>query len=1158
MSKFTGNIIRLPAVTPTQNSASGVYTLDDQFTAQSSGTWPIVRDQYFNYTTLLLTGAVQGTAYPNPVTQPYSFLSDASTNNFVVSPNGDVSARPFNPYLNSYSNYFGGSSDFLRASVSAISSSSFTVEAWVYFAGASTTNATIYDFANATNGYGMYLVHTSPGNLTAQFYSNNTGTLIGQISTNFAGNYNKWVHVAVSYDGSTYRLFVGGFLVGTPVSSATQVVAINTLTVGARSDSSPTQVWLGYISNFRYVTGSALYTTNFTPSISPLGIAGTGTTRLLTCQSNRFIDNSSSPLTLTVTGTPAVSQNSPFVSYDTTNGSGYFDGTGDYLSVADNTALDMEASDFTMECWVYLSETPSSADGIFAKRTDIGTFGGVLIFFNGLTPNFYATLNGSSWGIAFSSSISATLNAWTHLAFTRSGNTWTIYVNGVSGGTGNSSGTVPNNTSAFVVGAYSSDGNATYLFPAGYISNVRVVKGTAITPPAGGPTAPLQAVTNTSLLTLQTRAPATNNGFIDSSPNNFVVTRNGNTTQGSFSPFSPTGWSVLNSATSCLAAGSASDWTFLTNTTALWTFEMWVYPTVSGTNMILIDNNDFNSANVGINCYKNSSNQVQLNICRGVGGSLVVQFTSTGTLNINAWNNIVITYDQSLASQNLKFYLNGASAETANKTANAPSNSAAPGTLTIGRYRTVASDGVVGYLGSLRISNIVRTPSGVPTSAYTSDANTKLLICQYNRFLDGSANNYTLTVTNSPSIQAFSPFAPAQSYIPSQIGGSGYFPGSTSVWLVAPDNPALELGSNDFTIECWVYSTADFSATRTITAKWSHFVFGFNTTPAFYFAWYGTTNGSATGTLISTAPNAWHHLAVCRQGSTLYMFQNGQKLTQSNSTITGTLNNDNYGPLIGGNENVVGGVIASATEPWYGYISGYRIVNGTALYTSSFPIPTAPPTAIPNTSLLLNFTNGGIVDATGKNNLETVANSGVQTSQAKWSPGSMYFDGGGDWLVVPKTGNWSIGSSEPFTIEAWVYLTAAQANYRAILSDYNSGTPGSSKYLFINSSGIEFQLGTTAGTIASCTQSFSQNQWYYIAITRNSSNVISMYVDGTSKTVSQATQSGGFLDVGSFFYVGRWGGATAYEWYGYIDDLRITKGIARTITASPTGPFPLG
>ena len=159
MSKFTGNIIRLPAVTPTQNSASGVYTLDDQFTAQSSGTWPIVRDQYFNYTTLLLTGAVQGTAYPNPVTQPYSFLSDASTNNFVVSPNGDVSARPFNPYLNNYSNYFSSASSYFTPPSSAIptgAGTAFTIEAWVY-PSASASTFTLIGIGSAGNFIDLYV-----------------------------------------------------------------------------------------------------------------------------------------------------------------------------------------------------------------------------------------------------------------------------------------------------------------------------------------------------------------------------------------------------------------------------------------------------------------------------------------------------------------------------------------------------------------------------------------------------------------------------------------------------------------------------------------------------------------------------------------------------------------------------------------------------------------------------------------------------------------------------------------------------------------------------------------------------------------------------------------------------------------------------------------
>jgi len=87
-----------------------------------------------------------------------------------------------------------------------------------------------------------------------------------------------------------------------------------------------------------------------------------------------------------------------------------------------------------------------------------------------------------------------------------------------------------------MVGGDVNNGNNFY----GYASNVRFVKGTDVygagNPSITVPTTPLTAITNTQLLTCQA------NRFRDASTNNFTITRNGNTTQGSFSPFSQTGW----------------------------------------------------------------------------------------------------------------------------------------------------------------------------------------------------------------------------------------------------------------------------------------------------------------------------------------------------------------------------------------------------------------------------------------------------------------------------------------------------------------------------------------------------------------------------------------------------------------------------------------
>jgi len=203
-----------------------------------------------------------------------------------------------------------------------------------------------------------------------------------------------------------------------------------------------------------------------------------------------------------------------------------FDGSGDYLSVPDDTAFDFGAGDFTIEGWI---NTSSSVEQIFAAQWPGGSDRGWVI---ALTPSsstflFAYTTNGSTQ-INASATASLPVGTWTHIALCRSGSSLNFFANGVLVGTASiGSSTIYSSSTALLVGAYTT--GVTPFF--GYISNFRIVKGTAVyTSSFVVPTGPLKNITNTSLLTCQSPT------LVDNSSNGFTVTAVGNAAVSSVQP----------------------------------------------------------------------------------------------------------------------------------------------------------------------------------------------------------------------------------------------------------------------------------------------------------------------------------------------------------------------------------------------------------------------------------------------------------------------------------------------------------------------------------------------------------------------------------------------------------------------------------------------
>jgi len=446
------------------------------------------------------------------------------------------------------------------------------------------------------------------------------------------------------------------------------------------------------------------------------------------------------------------------------------------------------------------------------------------------------------------------------------------------------------------------------------------------------------------------------------------------------------------------------------------------------------------------------------------------------------------------------------------------------------------------------LDRILIGSSAEPTDPYF--ANVSLLLhgdgsngAQNNTFIDSSVNNFTITRNGNTTQGSFSKFNTAP-YSTTTNGGSAYFDGSGD-YLTAPDNAALQLGSSNFTIEFWVnFSVVPGAAqgaalvSKFDTSNTGYEVILYNNTM------YFQAQSANIGMTYAFTPTAgtWYHIAWTRSGANSYGFINGA-LVASTSAASGSITNLAQALQIGRR--------GDNTLYLNGYMSNIRVVKGTAVYTAAFTPPTAPVTAITNTSLLLNATNAAIFDNSMKNDLETVGNAQISTSVKKFGTGSMAFDGTGDWLQLPSTSELSFGTGN-FTIEMWMYAQ----NLASIPMLFHKGSSGSNGWFFQTSASTLYFGQLDSARYSTWSVSLSNNTWYHIALTRVGST-LNVFINGVSQTAQTVSGADTSNDNTSPALIGVIAGGT-YALQGYLDDYRITKGVAR-YTANftpPTAAFP--
>jgi hypothetical protein len=228
----------------------------------------------------------------------------------------------------------------------------------------------------------------------------------------------------------------------------------------------------------------------------------------------------------------------------------------------------------------------------------------------------------------------------------------------------------------------------------------------------------------------------------------------------------------------------------------------------------------------------------------------------------------------------------------------------------------------------------------------------------------------------------------------------------------------------------------------------------------------------------------------------------------------------------------------------------------------------APPTTSRSPSLLLNFTNAAIYDAASKNNLETVGTAQTSTTQTKFGTTSVFINGAGNYIIFPGTQAGRFGSAD-WTIEFFFRTTVAST--RQILLVWNGLTDASGaaacgiNYLANNKIGLQISENGTnfTGGINDASvgkgSALSANTWYYLAVTRSGAT-ITVYIDGSSigtYTLSSATVTLMANATTVRNVIGASTDLVNQPFSGYIDELRVTNGVARTITSTPTAAFPV-
>ena len=777
---------------------------------------------------------------------------------------------------------------------------------------------------NGSGWYSVSLVNTNPNITSVQDASSNTTPFT------LATDGTATVVTVTAADPEDIPLTYGysvtsGSLNGSTVAQGTGSNSnVFTVTPHASQDATFTITFTAS-DGINQATSANAFSLSFVTAVADSNHTTLLATATGTSDNNNITDSSSNSHSITVIGDTHAGTFSPYRSggYST-----YFDGTGDYLEIPHSTNVGaFGTNDFTVQLWYY-TDAANSQDYLIDFRQYGGNGDYLSIYKNG--SNKIVVAEGGSNRITGTKDIS--VGQWFFITVHRDNGSLKLFVNGEQDGSTYSDSTnyVAGSSGNFIIGK--NNGGASYLME-GYLSDIKVTHGSAL----DGTTVPTEPLSSSGSALHICHLPY----IADGSTNDHSITINGDPETEPFSPYdydeysaADHGGSVFFDGGDYLTIADHNDF----NLTSDFTIKFWArlnvpYAYSGNVTYGLFDNFSYNNGGLRV-CINGSGLQ---------NGKLVLYWNSAwDTVTAEQFNfipekNQWYYFELTRSSNTLTVKVNGESVGTVNVT-----NLTNPTTsLTIGNNTGVGtgqSSGtsnynnyLYGYISDFQyITGGTASESSVPIAPMSTDTNSKLHIKGTDASIIDKSQGANLKLIGNTTGSATTNFTDAKSM---------YFDGSGD-YVEGPTISDLNIGTGDFTVECWLYETT----TNTNKGVWDGRSTG-SSTDGFTFTRINTdafrvwSGGSLITSASVTIQNQWVHCALVRNNGTLSIYINGSR---SGTPVSNSTNFSSSGTFIIGAGRHGSGEAATAFIT--GYIQDFRVSNF-ARYTApdeTANIPSAP------------------------------------------------------------------------------------------------------------------------------------------------------------------------------------------------------------------------